>query len=164
MVEDNLRHGLGTLHLYIKCFEQLLGIAYRLIVKKWRGRKVLWSDRKKEIQGEFKKLGKRVDCPKVGGGNTNCGNLARWFFQNTHESSRITDLPEDIINDFGIILILVNCGQQLNTTNFHSLLQSVKAKLINLYPWMEIKPTVHKLLDHGAAIIDFHYLSQLQLR
>lgn len=81
---DRLGFGLSTLHAWIRCFECLLHISYRLEVKKWQLRnesdKASVKQRSHEIQNKFKStLGLIVDKPKPGFSNTNDGNTARRF-------------------------------------------------------------------------------------
>jgi hypothetical protein len=77
--------GLSTLHAWIRFFECLLHISYRLEVKKWQIQKQdreKVQQRKHLIQEKFRKeMGLLVDVPKPGGsGTTNVGNTARRFF------------------------------------------------------------------------------------
>jgi len=74
--------GLSTLHAWIRFFECLLHISYRLEVKKWQIQKQdreKVQQRKHLIQEKFhKEMGLLVDVPKPGGiGTTNDGNTAR---------------------------------------------------------------------------------------
>ena len=77
-------------------------MSYKLPLKKWQARgdveKKIVSENKLRIQKEFKdKLGLRVDKPKPGFGNSNDGNTARRFFQNSKISGEITKLDVEII-------------------------------------------------------------------
>ncbi len=71
-----LKYGLSGLHAYIRCFECILHISYRLNIKKWqiRGANVKkCNERKKSIQEKFmKELGLLVDFPKDGGSGRSC--------------------------------------------------------------------------------------------
>ncbi|CAH0553562.1 unnamed protein product [Brassicogethes aeneus] len=74
--------GLSSLHAWIRCFECLLHISYRLDIRKWQIKKedkAKCDKRKQNIQDKFKTMmGLLVDRPKPGGsGNSNDGNTAR---------------------------------------------------------------------------------------
>lgn len=83
---SNLEYGLSILHAWIKCYECILHLAYRLPLKKRIAKgecKVSVEITKRKIQEEFKKdCGLHIDKPKPGAGNYNDGNTARRFFQN----------------------------------------------------------------------------------
>lgn len=69
---DSLHYGLSALHAYIRCFECILHICYRLPIKRWdiRGEEARKKCEKikQRVQTEFwKKLGLLVDFPKDGG-------------------------------------------------------------------------------------------------
>jgi len=79
-----LAFGLSSLDSWIRCFECLLHIAYRLEVKTWQIRKndkESVEKRKKIIQDRFRQeMGLLVDVPKPDYGTSNDGNTARKFF------------------------------------------------------------------------------------
>lgn len=83
--EENLVFGISSLHAWIRFFECLLHISYKLEVKTWIARKdiaKIIEKRKKEIQKNFRlQLGLLVDIPKQGYGSSNDGNTARCFFR-----------------------------------------------------------------------------------
>ena len=88
------RFGLSTLRAWIRCFEYLLHISYRLPIKKWQAKgkdKEIVKIRKQEINTKFRtELGLRVDQPIPGGsGKTNDGNIARRFFFSAKKSSDV---------------------------------------------------------------------------
>ncbi|KAL6433588.1 hypothetical protein ACFW04_006582 [Cataglyphis niger] len=87
-------------------------------------------------------MGLIVDIPKQGSGTTNDGNTARRFFQNSGVVSIITDIDENVIKRFGIILKII------------SLSTHETAKLyVQLYNWYPMPTSMHKLLVHGATIV-----------
>lgn len=99
---DNLRFGLSILHGWIRFFECLLHVAYKIPLQKWQARtdseKRTVAETKKEIQKKFKEnMGLIVDQPKPGFGNTNDGNTARRFFQNAEKSAEITKIDVNLI-------------------------------------------------------------------
>ena len=156
---ENYRFGLSSLHLWIRCFECLLHISYKLPFKCWQVRsenKETFETRKKEIQASFKqKMGLLVDKPKPGFGSTNGGNTARKFFNNPEISSKITGIDVDLINNFSLILRVVASGKEINNSSFRHLLQITRQQYLSLYSWYYMPRSVHKLLVHGADIISY---------
>lgn len=70
------KFGISVLHSYLRCYEYLLHIAYKMELKQWQSRgdtaKNAVKDRKKYITDLFyEKMGLVVDQPKQGGGNSN---------------------------------------------------------------------------------------------
>lgn len=83
---ESLKFGLSVLHGWIRMFECVLHLAYKLPIQKWEARgeedKKIVAENKARIQREFKDVcGLIVDQPKPGFGNTNDGNTARRFFK-----------------------------------------------------------------------------------
>lgn len=83
--EECLKYGLSTLHGWIKCFECIIHIAYKLPIKTWRSAGEEQNDivkqNKIKIQEKFKReMGLIVDRIKTGFGTSNDGNTARRFF------------------------------------------------------------------------------------
>lgn len=69
---NTLKYGLSALHAYIRCFECILHISYRLPIERWDIRgdeaKKLCAVKKKKVQTEFwQQLGLLVDFPKDSG-------------------------------------------------------------------------------------------------
>ena len=122
-----LTFGISSLHAWIRFFECLLHIAYRLDVKTWQVRKrdrELVDARKRVIQDKFRmQMGLLVDIPKPGSGTTNDGNTARKFFSNFALSSLITGIDERLIKRFAIIYKPLRAGlmwKLLLSRNMHS--------------------------------------------
>lgn len=119
--EENVeafQFGLSILHAYIRFFEYLLHLSYRLDMKKWQIRtaehKQIMLDKKKYIQSRFKtEIGLIVDKPRSGGcGNSNDGNTARRFFQNWEQSAQITGINRQAIYRCKIILETLVSGNE----------------------------------------------------
>jgi hypothetical protein len=51
-----------------------------------------------------------IDIPKPGFGTTNDGNTAKVLFKNTSISDRITEIDEELIKRFNVILQTSSCG------------------------------------------------------
>lgn len=136
--ENMYAYGLSTLHLWIRCFECLLHIAYRLPLKTWQVKgdqaKQIIKGRKVNIQHQFKgQLGLNIDKPKSGFGSTNDGNTARRFFGNPESSSNITGINIQLIKNLGIILRVISSGLHINIYTFTSLINETKQMYLSLY-------------------------------
>ena len=156
--KQNYRFGISSLHAWIRSFECLLHIAYRLPLKTWQVRgasnKTIFQNRKKHIQTSFKeRMGLIVDKPKPGFGSTNDGNTARRFFANPKVTSEITGIDEKLIENFSIILRVIASGKKIYLPKFKEILRETKDLYIQLYGWYYMPSSVHKLLIHGIDII-----------
>src|SRR5205814_6828983 len=126
-----------SLLAWIRSFEFILHLSYKLVIKEWQargeGKKAKVSENKRKIQAEFKsKLGLIVDKPKPGYGSSNDGNTARRFFQNPSISSQVTGVDEDLINRFGVILITFSSGYAINIDLFKKYCLKLPKKFVNL--------------------------------
>lgn len=158
-VDENLyEYGLSTLHAWIRCFECIIHIAYRLPIKKWQVRiseKDIINERKKKIQNEFRqKMSLLVDIPMAIAGNTNNGNTARRFFSQPNLASEITGVNEEMIKRFGVILRCMACGYEVNVEAFRKYTYETAELFVKEYPWFYMPSSIHKILIHGADIID----------
>lgn len=152
------KYGLSTLHAWIRSFECVLHIAYRLPFKTWQVRsadhKSILKERKENIQKAFKEqLGLIVDKPKPGFGSTNDGNTAKRFFKNFSISSAITGINENLIKNLGIILNVMSSGEEINVDRFSLLLNDTKDLYLANYSWYYLPVSLHKIFIHGPAVI-----------
>lgn len=150
--------GLSSLHCWIRCFEYLLHISYRLDIKCWairnKDNKEKINQGKKNIQSAFRiQMGLLIDIVKQGKGTSNDGNTARKFFGNPQLSAEITGLDENLIIRFSIILQVLASGQKINTSKFTDFAFQTAELYVSLYPWYYMPASVHKLLLHGGDII-----------
>ena len=137
--KTSLDFGLSTLHSWIRLFECPLHIAYKLPVKKWQTRckeeKELIAKRKKEIQQALKeRLGLIIDKLKPGFGNSNDGNTARRFFENSKISAEITNLDLHLIERFHIIMQTISCGYEIDLKKFKEYCLETATVYLDLYP------------------------------
>lgn len=156
---ESLSFGLSPLHLLINTMECILHIAYRMPLKIWAVKgpinKEIMLKEKKRIQEELKKqMGINVDIPTQGSGSSNNGNTARKFFANPSLVSSITGVNEDLIKRFAVILTAINSNYQVNVRKFRVYARETAELYINLYPWYCMPVSVHKMLIHGAQIIE----------
>lgn len=155
---NNLGFGLSTLHAWIRSFECLLHISYRIDIKKWQVRDVADKNalkkRSSEIKEKFKsEMGLIVDKPKPGYGNSNDGNTARNFFKNSDKSAEITGLDVSLINKFYTILRVLSSGYDINIEKFEKFANETRHLYLSLYSWYYMPVTVHKILIHSAEVI-----------
>lgn len=80
--EENTKFGLSILHCWIRVFECLLHISYKLEYTRPRCTKpehrIMEEEKKKKVQAEIKlQLGLVIDKPKPSYGSSNDGNTAR---------------------------------------------------------------------------------------
>lgn len=112
--------------------------------------------RKLEIQEAFKKdCGLLIDVVKQGAGTTNDGNTARRFFRDPESTARITGISRDLIERFHVILQTIASGERVNVPKFSKFARDTAEMYIELYPWYYMPSSVHKLLKHGASIIQY---------
>lgn len=152
-----LSFGISVLHAWIRMFECLLHVAYKLPVKEWRkskGTEDCVAENKSRIQEAFEKeLGLKIDRPKPGYGNTNTGNVARRFFKNYIKSSEITGIDVNLITKFHIILQCLSSGFNIDVPKFKMYCLETAKLFVLLYPWYYMSTSVHKILIHGHEIV-----------
>lgn len=156
--EQHLQFGISSLHAWIRLFECLLNIAYKLDTKKWQTRgedKAKVDVRKKQIQKGFRQqLGLLVDMPKQGYGSTNDGNTARRFFENSEIAASITGLELSLIKRFHVILQVLSCGFDVNISKYEEYCIQTARCYVQLYPWYCMPTTVHKILLHSSKVLE----------
>ena len=166
--KEHYGFGLSTLHAWIRFFECMLHISYRLDIKKWQVRsdedKSRVQKRSEGIKQKFEKhTGLIIDKPKPGFENTNDGNTARRFFMKPELSGEITGLDINLIKNFIILLRTLSSGYDMNYYEFEKLCSETKTLYINLYPWYFLPVTVHKILVHSTEVIKTCLLPIVQL-
>lgn len=152
-------YGLQTLHAQIRLMEALLHIAYKLDTKSWQARgdaaKNMVKDKKTYLQNQLRsELGILVDFPKQGGGNTNDGNTARTFFKDPAKTARIIGIEQKLVERFAIIIKTISSGLRIDTTKFRKYNLDTAKLFVNKYKWYRMPVSVHKILLHGADIIE----------
>lgn len=150
--------GLSPLHSWIRFFECILHISYRLDIKLWQARgaenKKKVAEKKKQVQKKFRsELGLLVDMPKQQTGTTNDGNTARKFFRNPEKSAEITGVNVELIKRLHVILECINSGFHINVNKFHEFAKQTRDLYIKEYSWYPMPVSVHKILFHGKEII-----------
>lgn len=156
---STFKFGLSILHARIRFFESLLHLSYKLEVKKWQLRneddKNAVKQRKSMIQEDFRnRLGLIVDVPKAGFGNTNDGNTSRRFFADPEVAAEVTGLNVQLIYRLKVILETMVSGHKINTKKFATYALDTAKLYVEKYPWHPMTPTMHKILIHGAIVIE----------
>lgn len=156
---SSLQHGLSPLHAWIRIYEFLLQVSYRIDIKEWhiRGKekKTILDQKKKSIQKLlWDKLGLIVSKPKANGyGNTNDGNSARKAFQNPKLLAEYLELNPVLIQNFKTILMALSSHIQVDPIKFGELCSATAILYVSEYPWYPMTATAHKILMHGATIM-----------
>jgi len=91
---------------------------------------------------------------RIGKGTTNDGNTARRFFKNCEKSSEITGVDLNLIKRFGTILKSMASGYEININAFKQYTMDTAKLYVKLYPWYYMPASVHKILIHGATVIE----------
>src|SRR5262249_42375254 len=138
--ESTLKYGISVLHLWIRSFEWLLHISYRLPVKKWQMHahlQQIMKERKRELQDRFfRQMAFRVDFPSsTGSGNTNNGNVARLAFSKPAILSEILELDVDLIKRIHTILVALSCQLPLDVSKFYDFCEETAHLYISVYNW-----------------------------
>lgn len=160
IIRNNLQYGLSTLHAWIRFFECLLHLSYKMEIKKWQARtsedKLNVSQSKKRIQALMRsRIGLIVDQPKPGFGSSNDGNTARRFFGDPEVVSEITNIDIRLIKKFHVILQVLSSGHDIDTKKFKTFCLDTAKLFVELYSWYSMPTTVHKILIHGAEIVQY---------
>ncbi|CAH1098923.1 unnamed protein product [Psylliodes chrysocephalus] len=155
-----LEFGISVLHARNRLFESILHLAYKLKVKKYRGRKSkeekdLEDQTKREIQTRFRiETGSLIDMPKSNFGNTNDGNTSRRFFENSRLAAEITGISYELIYRLKVILEATSSGFEIDPVNYERYASETARLYVKLYDWHPMTPTMHKILVHNAVIIE----------
>ncbi|XP_034244181.1 uncharacterized protein LOC117646923 [Thrips palmi] len=151
---------MAPLHAYIRACECLPHIAYRLDFQQWRAvtkeQKDQVTKQKFRIQEEFRKeTGLIIDKPRSGGSGTSTdGNTARRFFRQPEVTARITGIDETLIHRFAVILRALNCGAEINVAKFREYALETYQVYVASYSWYYMPQSIHKILIHGAEVIE----------
>ncbi|XP_055697420.1 uncharacterized protein LOC129809645 [Phlebotomus papatasi] len=155
-IDSHLNFGLSPLHCWIRTFEAILHVAYRLSFKKYfkRHHEDEFKATKLRIQQEFfEQLGLHVDKPRPGSANSNDGNTARRFFANPQVSSEITGIKEELITRLRNLLLAISSGKLLDPGKFERYAMKTAEIYVKEYGWYKMPPTLHKVLFHGHQVI-----------
>lgn len=155
---ESFKHILSPLHAWVISFECLIHLACFLPQGSWNNRTDIATrvtQRKTDIQRGFKnELGLVVDKPRSGVTvSTNEANTAKKAFQSEEEFSRITGVDQGLIHRFNVILSTLSSEYEINTEEFGLYCQTTSELFNALYHWFNMPLVIHKLLHHGAQVI-----------
>ena len=116
---------------------------------------MLFETRKALIQSAFERqTGLRIDYVKAGVGNTNDGNTARRFFANPTLSAQLTGFDEEILKRLSVVLEVISSYKKVDSKAFHTYAMRTYELMVQKYGWYWVPAGVHRVLMHGARIID----------
>lgn len=155
---DALHYGISPLHAWMRFFECLLHISYRMDIKKWKITKDLkpkYLERKQLISDRlYTAFGVRVDLPRAGGaGTSTTGNVCRRAFSKPELLSKVLEINENLVVRFHNILIAINSQDPINPEKIDNYCKETYLCYLKLYDWYKIPATVHKVLAHAGSII-----------
>ena len=99
-------------------------------------------------------MGLLVDISTAGFENTNDGNTSRRFFSDPQTSSCITGVNIGLIKNCSIILETLSSGYKIDIKKFEKFGELTAELYVEIYGWYPMTPKMHKILRHGATIID----------
>ena len=155
----------SPLHSYTCVFRWFMLVIYHLqsAIHKW-------SPTSKHILGSMKfvreflqeKIGIKIDQVSSAGGTTSTGNVTPSCFMGKNNFIEwISTLipfefrePIKIIHlNLSAILRVFNCGHLIDTGKLDSICKYIYEFIVVELPWVNITPSLHKLLAHSAELI-----------
>ena len=127
--------------------------------KKWQMRnenaKKIVKERIAVIQKQFKnETGLVVDMPRSdGSGNSNDGNTARRFLKNADHTARITGIDLQLIERIHTFLAVLSYGREIDAIQFRKYSIETAELYVRHYSWYYMPQSLHKILIHGADVI-----------
>ena len=142
-----LCYDISPLHAWIRFFEFILHISYRIEIKTL---KVVLNDqyllKRKFIHDRiFEKFGLRVDEPRAGeSGTCNTGNICRRAFSDPLLLSKILEIDKEINTRLHYILIAINCKEPIDPEKYDKYCNDTYEKLLETYDWFKVPASIHK--------------------
>lgn len=155
--ENNYSFGLSISYIWVRFFECLLDLSYKLDIKKSEVTsetdKLTLENRKRNIQmGLNLQYGCTIDVENAKFKYIN-ENTARCFFENSTTSALITGVDRIIIKRFNALLQAMSSNHKIHPQKFHDYALKTAERFVQLYSWYNMSITVHKILFHGPEII-----------
>ena len=148
------KYGISCLHSWLRVFAWFCNLAYKSEVKKWAGPRNVWAPRKKVIDAALeRKFNMHMNKPKQRSGDSITGNVARDCFSRSQDFAEATGLRLDLIDNFLLILVLLNTKSAVDVDKFEKLCDETSRLIETHYGWACISPYVHRILEHGPAIM-----------
>lgn len=128
-------YGLSTLHGWLRGLEFFLQIAYANSHKT-----------RKQMQDDFERdLKLLVDMPLSGFGTNSEGNNVRKIFSEHKTTSRITDIPEELIKRFHVIMSTLSGSHFIDLVKLGNYTFETASLIRICYPTENLTPTIHKI-------------------
>ena len=167
-----LNAGISVIHAWLYCCTWFLHILYHLVAndKTWGfGNKALpryqkLMKAKKKVQDTFKVLlGRLIDTADGTGhtGNSLTGNLAKRFFADNCRALLVKLVKEPELGHikklhmhFDVILRIISSkNRKIDMNKFGNLCTSTYIDILTHFDWVDLTPTVHKVLAHSAELV-----------
>ena len=159
VTSEHLQLGLSSLHLWIRLFECILHISYRLELRKWKIHKEdkeRFNRRKENVKKNmWEKMNLHVDQPRVGGsGTSNDGNTARRAFSQEELFAEATGVHQGLIHRFAVILQTLASGYAVDIQRLQNYCTETAELYVEQYEWYPMPASLHKVLIHGADVTE----------
>ena len=142
-----VKKGAGTMHLRMRSMEYYMRVGTK---KKSKHLGITFKEVEHIIQQELKKkIGIRVNFVKQGKGNSNTGNTAKRFFENSKIVSEALGIPRDIIEDN-------STKTRKSPEKYKKTAHIAFDRLVqNCIEHSDITPSIHILLVHGHTFLKY---------
>lgn len=153
-VTDNLKYGLNLLHCHIRTLEFLMVVAYKSPFKTWiiRDKEALRAQETLVQQRVWDEFNVLVDQVLQGKGKTNTGGIAKKCLAEPKKFADALGLDVELITRISTILSAFSTHNPVDYDKLEEYCLETNEMFYRLYPWAEMRPTVHKLLVHGCEI------------
>ena len=81
-------------------------------------------------------------------------NMSWRFFADPELAGAITGIDVNLIYRFKVILEVISSGHKINIEKYSKYATDTAEMYVQLYPWHPVTPTMHKILIHGAIVIE----------
>ena len=159
----------SPLHAYLRCFGWFMNLIGHLNagVSKWSPTSFKVQSAKSFICGLVRdKLSIMIDFANSQGGTSTSGNVTRRCFLRTDDNEKdflywvLSTIPaesKEVIAEIhtylGAILRVYNSGRRIDTEELSVVCRKLYLLVLNTFPWVNISPTLHKVLAHASDII-----------
>ena len=169
----DLNTGISVTHAWLNCAKWLLNVLYHLAAndRTWgfgnkadtRYSKLMKA--KAKVQDTFQSvLGRRIDTADATGhtGSSLTGNLAKRFFDKECRTllakfvkkPQLNAITKVHLNLHVILRVVSSKDSKIDLDNFANLCSSTYINILANFKWVELTPSVHKVLAHYAELID----------
>lgn len=85
------------------------------------------------------------------------------FFESWDSLQKITGIDENLINKCKIILETISSGHKIDLSKFSLYCKETAKLYVKLYGWHPMSPTIRKIIEYGATVIEHALLPIGQL-